>query len=415
MRSIVCASAMTTPTVVPSGAARLSMPMPIAPDAPAWFSTTTGWRRLSLNFCPISRALMSPAAPGGLGTMMRIARGGSSCALPASGSKAKAQRSNAQGWERRVTPWPRRNSGGAPLPTLHRSRALIRITIEAANDVGHARLRPNQMITAVAIATQASSLPQLIQGAGDLTSVIAADRVDDVGVKHRRRCERLLDGLEAGGAAEDLGRASRQRNFAFPAERLGAVESRLGPGPPPVERGVHGHPKHSLQDDEILIGLEARPERPFDLPIIVNVDVLVEHVNVLEPHDSAEQRGDGHPSFADDARLDRDAQRVRTARYRPQIDRDRLAHRGLEDLHCLGLGAHCSDVGAVRLVQDERGAVQQRVMERVAAHGDRGAMKYRVHVDRPVVAHVFAVGAFRLRIAALVEIAFERHLRVCRH
>jgi len=34
MRSIVCASAMTTPMVVPSGAARLSMLMPIAPDAP---------------------------------------------------------------------------------------------------------------------------------------------------------------------------------------------------------------------------------------------------------------------------------------------------------------------------------------------------------------------------------------------
>src|SRR5215510_5844863 len=34
---------------------------------------------------------MSPAAPGGLGTMMRIARGGRSCAFPASGSSAKAQ------------------------------------------------------------------------------------------------------------------------------------------------------------------------------------------------------------------------------------------------------------------------------------------------------------------------------------
>src|SRR5262245_15036060 len=189
---------------------------------------------------------MSPAAPGGLGTMMRIARGGSSCALPASGGKAKAQRGNAQSWEKRVTLWPRRNADGAPLPILHRSRALIRITIEAANDGGHARLRPNEMITTVAISTQTSSVPQLIQGAGDLTAVIAADRVDDVRVKPRRRCQRLLDGLEASGAAEDLGRASRQRNLAFPAERLGAVEPRLGPGPPAVERGVHGHPKHPL-------------------------------------------------------------------------------------------------------------------------------------------------------------------------
>src|SRR5262249_44117678 len=228
---------------------------------------------------------MSPAAPGGLGTMIRIARGGRSCVLPASGSKAKAQRI-AAGTAVNRTPFassrcrlgeflsPSSPRKRGPITTALwnigsrfrgndrrrdiRSRALIRITIEAANDGGHARLRPDEMITTVAIATQASSLPQLIQGAGDLTSVIAADRVDDVGVKHRRRCQRLLDGLEASGAAEDLGRASRQRNLAFPAERLGAVEPRLGPGPPAVERGVHGHPKHPLQDDEILICLEAR-------------------------------------------------------------------------------------------------------------------------------------------------------------
>src|ERR1700730_2086728 len=165
-------------------------------------------------------------------------------------------------------------------PRYTGSRALIGVVVEAANDGGHARFGPDEMIPAVAIAAQTPGLPQLIQSAGDLTSVIAADRFDDVGIKHRRRCERLLDGLEASGAAEDLGCASRQRNLAVPAERLGAVEPRLGPGPPAVERGVHRHPKHSLQDDEILIGLEARPERPFDLPIIVNLDVIIEHVDV---------------------------------------------------------------------------------------------------------------------------------------
>lgn len=54
-------------------------------------------------------------------------------------------------------------------------------------------------------------------------------------------------------------------------------------------------------------------------------------------------------------------------------------------------------------------------MQRVPAHGDRGAMKHRIHVDRAVIAHVFAVGAFRLRITALVEITFERHLRISRY
>ena len=57
----------------------------------------------------------------------------------------------------------------------------------------------------------------------------------------------------------------------------------------------------------------------------------------------------------------------------------------------------------------------KRVMQHVAPHGDGGAMKHRVHVDRAVIAHVFAERPFRLDIAALVEIALERHLGVGRH
>ena len=54
-------------------------------------------------------------------------------------------------------------------------------------------------------------------------------------------------------------------------------------------------------------------------------------------------------------------------------------------------------------------------MQHVLSHGDRGAMEHRVHVDRAVVAHVFAERSFRLNIAALVEVAFERHLGVGGH
>ena len=36
-------------------------------------------------------------------------------------------------------------------------------------------------------------------------------------------------------------------------------------------------------------------------------------------------------------------------------------------------------------------------------------------MDRAVITHVFAVRAFRLDVAALVEIALERHLGVGRH
>src|ERR1700730_9245470 len=80
-------------------------------------------------------------------------------------------------------------------PRYTGSRALIGVVVEAANDGGHARFGPNEMIPAVAIAAQTPGLPQLIQSAGDLTSVIAADRFDDVGIKHWRRCKRLLYGV----------------------------------------------------------------------------------------------------------------------------------------------------------------------------------------------------------------------------
>src|SRR5258708_5611528 len=137
--------------------------------------------------------------------------------------------------------------------------------VEFADDRGHAGLGRREMITAVAIAAEPSVLPQLVQPAGDLAAVAAADRLDQVGVEHRRRGQRLLDVLEAGGALEALGGAAGQWNFAVPPEWLGAVEARLGPGPPSLQRGVHGHARNALQDHEILVSLEARAERPFDL------------------------------------------------------------------------------------------------------------------------------------------------------
>ena len=110
--------------------------------------------------------------------------------------------------------------------------------------------------------------------------------------------------------------------------------------------------------------------------------------------------------------LDRYPQRVGAARNAAQIDRDRLAYGIFQDAHGLGLGAHCRNVGAVGLVEHEGRAVQQGVMQHVAAHGDRGAMKHRVHMDGAVIAHIFAERPFRLDIAAFVEITLERHLGV---
>src|SRR5258708_34628690 len=95
------------------------------------------------------------------------------------------------------------------------------------------------MIAAVAVAAEPPVLPQLVQPAGDLAAVAAADRLDQISVEHRRRGERLLDVLKAGGALEALGRAPGQRNLAAPPERPGAVEARLGSGPPRLQRGGH--------------------------------------------------------------------------------------------------------------------------------------------------------------------------------
>src|SRR5712671_3148456 len=103
------------------------------------------------------------------------------------------------------------------------------------------------MIAAVAIAAEPSVLPQLVEPAGDLAAVAAADRLDQVGIEHRRGGERLLDVLEAGRALETLGRAAGQWNLAVAAERLGAVEARLRSGPPSLQRGVHGHSRDALQ------------------------------------------------------------------------------------------------------------------------------------------------------------------------
>src|SRR5262249_49334692 len=147
MRSMVCATEMATPMVWPSGAARLSAPMPSAPDAPARFSTTTGWRRLSLSFCPIARALMSPAPPGGFGTMMRIAR--VSCACAHSAKRASAQAES-----------------------------------------GRLRFFILQRPLAVAQPRQHALLVQGVKGERDLAAVAAAERLHELRKEHRPARER---------------------------------------------------------------------------------------------------------------------------------------------------------------------------------------------------------------------------------
>ena len=67
------------------------------------------------------------------------------------------------------------------------------------------------------------------------------------------------------------------------------------------------------------------------LALVADVDVLVEHIDVLQPHDAAEQSGDDRRLASPKARwrMD-DAQRVRAAGHRFQVGSDRLLADGCE-------------------------------------------------------------------------------------
>jgi len=59
-------------------------------------------------------------------------------------------------------------------------------------------------------------------------------------------------------------------------------------------------------------------------------------------------------------------------------------------------------------------AMENRLVQDIVAHSDSGDVKDRVQVDRSVETVEFAVRAFLLAIAKLVEIALDDHLGVGR-
>src|SRR5689334_3997173 len=63
---------------------------PIAPEAPGWFSTTTGWPHLLLRLCAIMRASTSVPPPAANGTIILMACSGYS---PAEDGEPAAQSS----------------------------------------------------------------------------------------------------------------------------------------------------------------------------------------------------------------------------------------------------------------------------------------------------------------------------------
>src|SRR5580704_1663930 len=120
--------------------------------------------------------------------------------------------------------------GEANAAATRRSRTLIGVVIELADNAGQPRLCLLQVIAAVAVAAEAAALAQLVERAGDFAAVLGAERFDDIGIEHRRCAERLLDGLVARRALEDFCRGAGQRDLAVAAERLCAIETGFGAG-----------------------------------------------------------------------------------------------------------------------------------------------------------------------------------------
>src|ERR1051325_6831881 len=107
------------------------------------------------------------------------------------------------------------------------SRPLVRVVIHFADDRGDALLAGDEVIAPVAVAAEAAVLAQRVERAGDVAAVLAAERLDHVGVEHRPGGERLLDRLEARRAGEHLGGAARPIDLARAAEPPRAGETQL--------------------------------------------------------------------------------------------------------------------------------------------------------------------------------------------
>jgi hypothetical protein len=78
------------------------------------------------------------------------------------------------------------------------SRALVRLGVHSPTipvEPGGAAT-----VAAVAVAAELTLRAQGVEGTGDFAAVVAAERLDDLGVEHGAGSERLLCGGEAGGA-----------------------------------------------------------------------------------------------------------------------------------------------------------------------------------------------------------------------
>ena len=168
--------------------------------------------------------------------------------------------------------------GCATASSSAASRPRIGIVIEARRRWRSRRARPNEMIAAVAVAAEpapcrSSSRPQAISRPSSLPIDL-----DQVGIEHRRRCASACSTVwKRAGPLNTL--AALRVSGISPSRPNGLVQSKpaLAPVRRPCSDGSMVMPGMPCRIIRSWSAWKRVPDRPFDLPVVADVDVLIEH------------------------------------------------------------------------------------------------------------------------------------------
>src|SRR5215469_12638576 len=161
-------------------------------------------------------------------------------------------------------------------------------------------------------ALEPTLLVELVEVAQDLASVASAERRHEFEISRGPFGQRSFQ-----GPARTLRNMRRTRHRELGAvalaERLGAVEAALGARAAPLQRRIERDTTEARRHDEVAVGLEARGQRPVDLLVGEDVDVVVDHEHMLDVAGGAKHRGDSVARLAGIALTQRDAHVVHAA------------------------------------------------------------------------------------------------------
>src|SRR5262249_11584859 len=274
--------------------------------------------------------------------------------------------------------------------------------------------RPSvERIAAVLEALEPALLVELVEVAQDLAAVAGAERGHEFEIGRGAFGQRSFEGLPR--TSRHL-RWMRHRELGAGAlaERPGAVEAALGAGAAPLQRRIERDATEARRHDEVAVGLEARGQRPVDLLVGKDVDVVVDHEHMLDVAGGAEHRGDGVARLAGIALTQRDAHVVHAAGGCGAANRYRLANGMLQHAPDRGLGLGGAELRRVG-EGEPRAADGHGLEQRIAPFGNGGEMEYRIAFEQAVIADVFAVRPLGFDQPALVDIAFEHEFGVGRN